>query len=298
MQIEKINIDLIDIDKEQPRKKFENIGELASAILKEGLLEPLKIIKKEDGRYLLIDGERRLKAITLLHKKDNTFPSTIKCIVIDSPENKLITQLILDIHKQKLEPFEEANAFKKLIEEQKFSIDNIKIRTGKSRNYIVHRLKILAFNERTIEKIKEGKIPITSLANIEIEKFKEKEDIIIDRIIKEGANSERIKEIIKEEVYRYEFIINNYFSHLDKFLDRTKQFQEDILKEIKHKSFLINKEETLQNTIKDVQKFIYNLEKFDKIKKKQEILEDKLKDFLKTYPKEKKIGEIEELKNG
>ena len=78
-------------------------------------LEPRDIDMKKGTKYLLIDGERRFKAISILAKQDKDY-QIVDCIVI-KPKNKVILQLVSDIHKQKLPHLEEGEAYKRLIEE-------------------------------------------------------------------------------------------------------------------------------------------------------------------------------------
>jgi ParB/RepB/Spo0J family partition protein len=65
MEVVRIPLKQIQTDSEQPRKTFEDVGELASSILKEGLLEPLKVMRLTPRRFILIDGERRFRALEM-----------------------------------------------------------------------------------------------------------------------------------------------------------------------------------------------------------------------------------------
>ena len=207
-KIIQINIKDIQFDKEQPRKTFEDIGELASSILKEGLIEPLKV-RKDGNKYILIDGERRLRALQLLNKKDKEY-DYIDCIILSS-NNVLVTQLITDIHKHKLDPFEEAQAIQKVLKETK-DLEGLKCLLGKSTNYFTRRLRLLRLNNRTQKKIKEGSLPISSIDWIDFakEKLSNMEDEIVDRIEDEKADRDKAMQIVREVSEKYEKIINNF----------------------------------------------------------------------------------------
>lgn len=284
MKLEKIDIRNIEIDKEQPRKKFENIDQLISAIIKEGLLEPLKLIKQKDNKYLLIDGERRLRALKFIVERDGDFDKRINCIILPKSHNNLITQLVTDIHKEKLSYLEEANAFDKLIQ-MGLDINDIKGRIGKDRSYVVRRLKLLAFNSVTQKKIDEGKIPFSAMANINVEDIKKKEDIIVSRIEEENASSERIIEIIQEENYRYEERINSFLNRIQRFSEDITRFHNSIKEDIQKADILNPVGLKIEEAMRDLEKLKNNLYKIDIVKEKIGIIEDKVNKLYKKFPK-------------
>ncbi len=214
----------IEADTQQPRKDFQKIEDLIYSIMKYGILEPLKVVEIGDNRYRLIDGERRYRALSRIIKKQCGFEEKVKCFVLSKITNKLILQLVTDIHKQKLNPIEEANSFKELIKRKKMSIDEVRVLIGKPREYVVKRLKLIAFNISTQKKIKEGKISPSIASSISIGTIKEKEDIIISRIEEEKANMSRAKEIIYEEENRESSRINLFSSSIESTIENIKNF--------------------------------------------------------------------------
>ena len=210
MDLRSIPIENIEADMKQPRKDFKEIKDLIYSIIKHGLLEPLKVIELKKDKYKLIDGERRYRALSKIVSSAKDFDRNVKCFVLSNIKNKTILQLITDIHKQKLNPIEEADSFKELIKEDKFSIDEIKVMIGKPRDYIVKRLKLVAFNQFTQKKIREGKISPSVASSISISSIRVKEDAIISRIEEENANISRAKEIIYEEENRESSRIRNF----------------------------------------------------------------------------------------
>ena len=278
MEIIKIPIKKIEVDTDQPRKTFENIGELASSILKEGLIEPLKVMKSGD-KYILIDGERRFRALKLLYEKGGGYYNKVKCIVMkeDKPKGKLITQLT---------PLEEAEAFRKLIEIYHLSINDIKMRISKKREYITKRLKLLSYSLETQKKIKEGKIRTSVLESIDIDTIHRKEGIIIDRIEEENADIIRAREIIAEENYKYEYSINSFIHKTEKFINEINKFNNCLRKDIQFAEVLKPYEFKIQDAIQDLDKLEYNLNKIDKIKEEVKEVKNKLDYLFRKYGKQ------------
>jgi ParB/RepB/Spo0J family partition protein len=287
MQVVEIPINQIEVDISQPRKSFENIGELASSILKEGLIEPLKVMKNGD-KYILIDGERRFRALNMLYEKENSYYNKVKCIVMkkEQPKEKLITQLVTDLQKEKLNPLEEAEAFKTLIEIYGFSINDIKMRVSKKREYITKRLKLLAYSPETIKKIQEGKIKISVAEAIDIDTIHRKEGIIMDRIEKEDADCVRAREIIAEENYKYEWRINSFINKLNQFLDEVNKFNTCLRTDIQFADVLKPYEFKIHQAITDLDKLEYNLNKIDSIKEEIKEVRKKLNSLFKKNSKE------------
>jgi ParB family chromosome partitioning protein len=127
------------IVEEQVRKTFtaESIQELADSIKEHGLINPLTV-KKKGADFLLISGERRLKALTLLGEKN------IQIIERDiKDEDIAFVQIIENAQRQDLTPLELAESYKKLQEEYKLSGREIAKKVGKSNVHVSETLKLL-----------------------------------------------------------------------------------------------------------------------------------------------------------
>lgn len=209
MEIKKINVDLIDFDKEQPRKNFDGIGQLSSNILKHGLMSPLEIYKVKE-RYILIDGERRLRAIKLLKWKE------VNCVVLETkPENSLIRQLSTDFHKNKLDLIEQAEGIQKLLDEG-FEKRDICYHLGLKETAYYSRLKILKLSPKSKQYVKEKKINLSDIHNLSSLELSDQERVI-ERIVREKPSNERaVRKIILEET-DLNFMINTYASNAYRF---------------------------------------------------------------------------------
>lgn len=96
-KLEKTNILKIDIDDIIPNDKnvlsTDDIDELAESIHKDGLLNPLKVYKNEDGTYELFGGHRRYLALKKIVDEDNDFDPEVSCIVYKRPVDQLRERL-------------------------------------------------------------------------------------------------------------------------------------------------------------------------------------------------------------
>ncbi|MEE9215143.1 MAG: ParB/RepB/Spo0J family partition protein [Thermodesulfobacteriota bacterium] len=127
----------------QPRKKFdeESISLLASSIKEKGVIQPL-IVRKLNGTYQIVAGERRWRAA----QKVGT--SKIPIIVMDlSDSESLELALIENLQRKDLNPIEEAEGYKQLIEEFELTHDQISKLTGKDRSTITNLLRLLKLPE-------------------------------------------------------------------------------------------------------------------------------------------------------
>ena len=141
----------------QPRKNFdeESISLLASSIKEKGVIQPL-IVRKLNGTYQIVAGERRWRAA------QKVGISKMPIIVMDlSDSESLELSLIENLQRKDLNPIEEAEGYKQLIEEFELTHDQISKLTGKDRSTITNLLRLLklpeiAKNELISESITSG----------------------------------------------------------------------------------------------------------------------------------------------
>lgn len=145
MNVINIELDSIDSDIEQSRKYYdqESIANLVQSIKEIGLQSPIKVTQVENDRYRIIFGHRRYNACKLLGLK------TIAAIISenDNEQDIFFQQLAENIQRESLLPIEEAEAFKKALENEEWSI-SIKYlsgKLGKTEKYISNKLSLLNF---------------------------------------------------------------------------------------------------------------------------------------------------------
>ena len=135
-----IRVDKITLNPYQPRKIFEmeQLEELAQSIKEYGVIQPITVRKNFIGGYELISGERRLRASKLAGL------STVPCIVIDADENdSAIIALLENLQRADLTFLEEAEAISHLVEEHKYTQEQLAKKLGKSQSAIANKLRLL-----------------------------------------------------------------------------------------------------------------------------------------------------------
>ena len=134
-----ININQVEPDRDQPRKNFseDELNELADSIRGHGIFQPLLVQKKEDY-YEIVAGERRWRAAKIAGLKE------VPCIVREFSElEKVEIQLIENIQREDLNPIEEAQAYRRLVEEFNMKQDEVAEVIGKDRTTITNSMRLL-----------------------------------------------------------------------------------------------------------------------------------------------------------
>lgn len=153
-EVVEIDLSAIDPNPFQPRKHFdeESLKELADSIRVNGVLQPI-IVKKVLNRYLLVTGERRVRA-----SKMAGF-SAIPAIVRDYNTRYLAELALLEnIQREDLTIVEEAEAYRNAINSMNLTHLELAEKVGKSRSYISNTLGILTLPDEIIREINEGRI--------------------------------------------------------------------------------------------------------------------------------------------
>jgi ParB family chromosome partitioning protein len=137
--VREIYIDLIRPNPYQPRKHFDSyqLEELAKSINIYGVLQPI-IVRKNGNYYDLIAGERRLRACQNLGYK--TIPAVVRSM---SDRDIAEIALIENLQREDLNYFEEAEGYKKLIQEFNLTQEEVALRVGKSQSTIANKIRLL-----------------------------------------------------------------------------------------------------------------------------------------------------------
>ena len=191
----------------QPRKNFDKdkMEELKESIKKHGIIQPIVVRKIANG-YETVAGERRLKAAKEIGLKK--IPAIIKSI---NNEKSLEIALVENIQREDLNPVEQANAFKRLIDEFKLTQQELAEATGKSRALVTNTIRLLKLNPEIQKNISEGKISFGHaklLLSIEDE---EVQKAVCDRIIANDLSVRDTERLIKniEKVQKKQFKVKN-----------------------------------------------------------------------------------------
>lgn len=151
-----IPVDLVDPNPNQPRASFnaEELEELASSIRQHGVLQPLLVSELERGRYVVVAGERRLRAARLAGLP--TVPAVIRERL---DEDRLLElALVENLQRSDLTPFEEARAFEQLRSGLGLSQAEIAGRVGIDRSTVANALRLLKLPEAIEELVERGEL--------------------------------------------------------------------------------------------------------------------------------------------
>ena len=135
-----ISPELIVPNKYQPRKEFneEKLLELARSIKEHGILQPLTVKQIEKDLYELVAGERRLRAAKLIGL--TTVPVIVKRF---TREDSMVLSIIENIQRHDLSYFEEADSYRKLIEECNLTQEELAKKLGKNQSTVANKLRLL-----------------------------------------------------------------------------------------------------------------------------------------------------------
>jgi len=150
----KISISSIVRNKLQPRKNFnkDQMEELTNSIKERGIIQPI-IVRKKSDKYEIIAGERRWQAA------QNAGLHEIPVVEIEADDLKSLEFAIVEnVQRDDLNPIEEANGYKRLIDEFQYDQDKVAKFIGKSRAHITNCLRLLTLPAEVIKLIEEKKI--------------------------------------------------------------------------------------------------------------------------------------------
>ena len=148
-----VNINDIEPNREQPRKFFdeEALKELADSIAMHGVIQPLLLRPLSDGGYQLIAGERRWRASRMAGLSQ--VPVVVKEM---TDEEAMELALIENLQREDLNPIEEAEGFKLLMDTYSFTQEQAAEKVGKSRPAIANALRLLSLPQTVLDMVKQG----------------------------------------------------------------------------------------------------------------------------------------------
>lgn len=153
--VETIKISLIEPKSDQPRKYFdeESLEQLADSIKQHGLLQPIIVRRIGGGFFQIIAGERRWRASKMAGLTE------IPAIIIEADEMKASELAIIEnVQREDLNPYEEAVAYKALMDTYGLTQEEVAQRVGKSRSAIANTLRLLDLPDDVLEMLKSADI--------------------------------------------------------------------------------------------------------------------------------------------
>ncbi len=183
---DKLDINLLKANKEQPRKHFDETAlmELSESIKEHGIIQPILVTRDNNGvDYIIVAGERRWRAA----KKAGLKEVPVVELSLSDKEQMEIS-LIENIQRQDLNSIEEAQAYKKLIDDFDMTQEEISRQVGKSRVAITNTLRLLNLDDRVQEYLTDGVISEGHGRALLAVPDKDLQYLISQRIIDEGMS--------------------------------------------------------------------------------------------------------------
>ena len=193
--IMRIPVDMIEPNPFQPRMTFdqEALEELAESIRTLGLIQPITVRRKSDGRYQIISGERRFRACQMAGM--DMIPAYIR----DTNDQGMLEMAIVEnIQREDLDPIEVAMSYQRLIEECNLTQEQMAIRVGKKRASVTNYLRLLKLPAKIQHDLKVGLLSVGHakvLLGVEDTKTQE---YLCDLVIRDGMSVRQLEDKIKK----------------------------------------------------------------------------------------------------
>jgi ParB family chromosome partitioning protein len=189
-----VEIHLIDPNPFQPRREFsdDKLNELAESIRIHGIIQPL-IVRENNGRYQLIAGERRLRASKIVGL--TSVPVVIHPL---SDQSMMEVALVENLQREDLNPIEEAEAYRRLINEFNLTQDELAQKMGKSRPAIANILRLLNLPQPIQHDLSSGILTMGHARTILALKTPDDQNRIWARIKEKQLSVRETEELIKK----------------------------------------------------------------------------------------------------
>ena len=190
-----IPVDMIEPNPFQPRMSFDQdaLDELADSIRTLGLIQPITVRRKAEGRYQIISGERRFRACRLAGM------TMIPAYIRDTNDQGMLEMAIVEnIQREDLDPIEVALSYQRLIEECSLTQEQMAARVGKKRASVTNYLRLLKLPAKIQHDLKVGLLSVGHakvLLGVDDLKLQE---YLCDLVIKEDLSVRQLEDKIKK----------------------------------------------------------------------------------------------------
>lgn len=190
---EEVAVGSITPNPRQPRQTFdeEALEELAASITEVGLLQPVVVRKLGEGKYELVMGERRWRA------SQQAGLEYIPAIVRETPDTDMLRDALLEnLHRQQLNPLEEAAAYQQLLDDFGATHDQLAQKVGRSRPHISNTLRLLNLPPYVQNRVAAGVISAGHARAILSLDSPQAQVRLAERIVAEGLSVRSVEEIV------------------------------------------------------------------------------------------------------
>jgi len=192
-RLEELPLSNIEPNPRQPREIFDEgaLAELVASIRAVGVLQPVVVREVEPGRYQLIMGERRWRAC-----KEADL-SVIPAIVRETADDAMLRDALLEnLHRQQLNPLEEAAAYQQLLEEFGATHEELAERIGRSRSHVSNTLRLMNLAPAVQRRVAAGVLSAGHARALLALEDVDAQDRLAARIVAEGLSVRAVEEIV------------------------------------------------------------------------------------------------------
>lgn len=191
--LQEIEVDSITPNPRQPRDNFdeEALEELQASIVEVGLLQPVVVRKLGPQHHELIMGERRWRA------SKEAGLERIPAIVRHTADNELLRDALLEnLHREQLNPLEEAAAYQQLLDDFGATHDVLAQRVGRSRPHITNMLRLLNLSPAVQRRVAAGVLSAGHARALLSVEDSDTQDRLARRIVEEGMSVRALEDVI------------------------------------------------------------------------------------------------------
>ena len=190
-----IPVDMIEPNPFQPRMSFDQdaLDELADSIRTLGLIQPITVRRKAEGRYQIISGERRFRACRLAGM------AMIPAYIRDTNDQGMLEMAIVEnIQREDLDPIEVALSYQRLIEECSLTQEQMAARVGKKRASVTNYLRLLKLPAKIQHDLKVGLLSVGHAKVLLGVDDTNVQEYLCDLVIKEDLSVRQLEDKIKK----------------------------------------------------------------------------------------------------
>lgn len=190
-----IDIDLIDVNPQQPRTQFDEqaLRELSDSIREHGIIQPLTV-RKHGKRYQLISGERRFRASKMAGLAE------VPVYIRMANENEMLEMgLVENIQREELNAMDIALSYQALADAYQYSQDEVSKRVGKDRSTVTNYLRLLKLPAEVQLALKNNEISMGHARALLAEDDPEKQVDWVRRIIEKGLSVRAVEQGLRQE---------------------------------------------------------------------------------------------------
>lgn len=195
--LREVAVNELEANRLQPRQNFdeESLEDLAASIKELGVLQPLLVRRVEDGGYELIAGERRLRAARRVGL------ASVPVVVRSADDHAALEQaLVENLHRQDLNPLEEAAAYQRLIEEFEYTQEQVAQRVGRSRSAVANLLRLFQLTPAVQRLVGDGLLSTGHAKALLAHPDRAYQESLAKQAVRDALSVRQVEEMVRERL--------------------------------------------------------------------------------------------------